>query len=140
MGLQDIMQSIYREHGRLTARIVLDEARDPGHPLHDRFTWDDEVAGERYRLGQARDLIRTVKVVYRQATARTGARSVRAYHSVPDGEGRSFRPVQEVAEDEFMLKLVLSEMERDWRLLKERYGRMAQFAAMVKRDLGSEAA
>jgi hypothetical protein len=140
MGLQDTLQEIYREHGRLTAHIVLDEARDPAHPLHGRFTWDDSVAAERYRLSQARELIRTVKVVYKPATARSAEKSMRAYHSVPDGEGRSFRPVKEVAEDPFMLKVVLSEMERDWKLLRERYSHLAQFAAMVQRDLGSEAA
>lgn len=140
MGLQDTLQEIYREHGRLTAHIVLDEARDPAHPLHGRFTWDDSVAAERYRLSQARDLIRTVKIVYKAATARTAERSVRAYHSVPDGEGRSFRPVAEVAESPFTLQLVLSEMERDWKLLKQRYGHLAEFAALVLRDVADKAA
>lgn len=140
MGLQDTLQEIYREHGRLTAHIVLDEARDPAHPLHGRFTWDDSVAAERYRLSQARDLIRTVKIVYKAATARTAERSVRAYHSVPDGEGRSFRPVGEVAESPFTLQLVLSEMERDWKLLKQRYGHLAEFAALVLRDVADKAA
>lgn len=139
MALQEILQEIYEERGRLTAAIVLEEARDPGHPLHTRFEWDDTVAAERYRLEQAGELIRRVKIVYKPATSRSLAKSVRAYHSVPDNAGRSFRPVEEVVENPLMLKIVLAEMERDWKLLKERYSHLVQFAQMIQRDLDQAA-
>lgn len=139
MSLQTILQEIYEEHGRLTAGIVLEEARDPGHPLHTRFEWDDTVAAERYRLDQAGELIRRVKIVYKAATRRAGPKSIRAYHSVNDPGGRSFQPVEKVIENPLMLKMVLAEMERDWKQLKERYSHLVEFAQMVQRDLGQTA-
>ena len=139
MSLQTILQDIYEERGRLTASILLEEARDSGHPLHTRFEWDDSVAAERYRLEQAGELIRRVKIVYKPATQRSGAKSVRAYHSVPGPEGRTFRSVGEVAGNPVMLQLVLAEMERDWKLLKERYSHLVQFAQMIQRDLDEAA-
>lgn len=47
---------------RLTPETVVEAARDPRSPLHDRFQWDDSLAGEAYRLQQARALIKQVRV------------------------------------------------------------------------------
>jgi len=37
---------------------VVEEARDPRSPLHDQFDWDDSEAAHKWRLHQARNLIR----------------------------------------------------------------------------------
>ena len=49
--------------GLLRAVDVVEEARHPASPLHDRFNWDDTEAAHQWRLQQARQLIR-VKVEY----------------------------------------------------------------------------
>lgn len=48
--------------GRLTPDAVLQDARSPKSPLHDQFTWDDSEAATQWRLQQARELIRSVRV------------------------------------------------------------------------------
>jgi hypothetical protein len=48
--------------GRLQPADVVTDARDPTSPLHSHSEWDDSVAAERYRLSQARSLIRSVKI------------------------------------------------------------------------------
>ncbi len=48
--------------GRLTAESVVKDAAAPSSPLHGFFEWDDKVAGHRYRLDQARELIRSVRI------------------------------------------------------------------------------
>jgi len=48
--------------GRLTPDGVLEAARDPAHPLHGHFDWDNESAGHSWRIEQARKLIRSVRV------------------------------------------------------------------------------
>ena len=49
--------------GKLTASQVLEVARSPDSPLHPCFEWDDSIAAEQWRLEQARELIRRVKIV-----------------------------------------------------------------------------
>ena len=44
--------------GRITPQQVVDAARNPDSPLHQFFEWDDQTAAERYRLVQARTLLR----------------------------------------------------------------------------------
>jgi len=46
----------------LTPETVVEAARDPRSPLHSQFEWDDEAAGEAYRIQQARALIKRVRV------------------------------------------------------------------------------
>lgn len=59
------MDSVERAHGTLLAEDVRETARDPASSLHRFFEWDDTVAGEAYRLEQARHLIRSYKVEVR---------------------------------------------------------------------------
>lgn len=49
--------------GRLTPEAVVLDASDPDSPLHGEFEWDDRKAGDAWRLEQARQLIRGVKVL-----------------------------------------------------------------------------
>lgn len=140
MSLRDQLQGIYDSHGELTPRLVLDEARDPAHPLHDRFEWDDSVAAERYRLDQAHRLIITAKIVYRKAKGKTPARDVRAFHAVRTPKGHVYEPAEKVASDELLTAMVMRDMERDWKALKARYGHFAEFVRMVRADVEAGAA
>ena len=63
-----ILQTIEREHGAVTASLVVEAARDPEHAWHDRFEWNDEAAAARWRLTQARQLIRSVRYERRTET------------------------------------------------------------------------
>jgi hypothetical protein len=48
--------------GTLTPALVLAEAKRKDSPIHDQFDWTDKTAANKYRLEQARKLIRSVKV------------------------------------------------------------------------------
>lgn len=74
--------------GRLSAEEVVAFARDPSNVLHGEFEWDDVVAGHRYRLDQARRLIRTI-IDVRNDDAREVAvvRYVRDPQMPPDRQG-----------------------------------------------------
>jgi len=66
------LERIRDRDGWVAPSVVVEESRPDAAPLHGRFQWDDALAGEQYRLIQARNLIKSVVV--------TG----------PDGEPRSF--------------------------------------------------
>lgn len=62
--------------GKLRPRDTVDDARAEQSEIHPIFTWDDEIAGDNWRLQEARDLIRSVQVEF-------NGRKVRQYYSVP---------------------------------------------------------
>lgn len=135
MSLRDQLQAVYDRRGQLTPAVVVDEARDEAHPLHSRFEWDDSVAGEQWRRSQAQELIRSVKVVYREATDNEEARTVRAFHAVRGEDGHVYEPVEKVVEDPFTKRLVMADMEREWKALKRRYEHFSEFSSLVLQDL-----
>jgi hypothetical protein len=57
------LDRLYEEHGNITTDLVLRTARDPKHPLHQYFEWDDEAAAEKYRQHQALQMIMASKMV-----------------------------------------------------------------------------
>lgn len=135
MNLRDVLQSIYDQHGELTPKLVVDEARDETHPLHTRFEWDDAVAGEKWRQEQAHELIRTVKIAY--AAPDGQQRDVRAFHAMRKANGFTYEPVEKVAADEMSTAILLREAEREWRALHRKYQDLAEFLQMVRNDVAA---
>lgn len=132
-SLRDELQSIYDARGELTPKAVVEVARNTNHPLHHRFEWDDRVAGERYRLVQASELIREVKVTY--TTPSGEDHTVRAFTSVrlaQDVQSQAYKPTDEVLEDEFMRNLVLNECQREIDTLNKKYGHLKEYAALLR--------
>lgn len=58
---------------------VVNAARDSDSPLHDYFEWDDELAGAKYRIYQARQLLNHLTVVVK---TNGGERVQKAYLNV----------------------------------------------------------
>lgn len=62
--LKRIMES---HNGMLYPTDVVEYARDESTELHSKFEWDNSVAGENYRIWQARQLIRAeVTIIQRK--------------------------------------------------------------------------
>ena len=135
--LRSVFTEYYKKHGEdLTPEIVVDEARPEGAPLHERFEWDDEIAGEKYRIVQAQQLIRSVQIEF--IDKRTGERKlVRAFHSRREsGQVRSgYQPIEEIVQDEVSLRILLKQFEREIADLKRKYGHLAEFADMMRQAI-----
>lgn len=136
--LREQLQAVYEQHGRLTPELLVEVARPEDHPLHSRV-FDrplGEAAEEWYRT-RAHELIRSVKVVFREATEDSPEGRVRAWHAVrAEGpEQYVYEPVEKVASDPFSRQLVLRDMEREWRTLYGRYEAFEEFLTLVKGDL-----
>jgi Mor family transcriptional regulator len=76
----------------VTAERVVEAARDARTELHRCFEWDDTVASEKYRLEQARRLLRKITVVHDvndNLFSRSTQVKVRAFESVRLDEEKS---------------------------------------------------
>lgn len=51
-------------NGTVTPDMVVADAESADSPLHELFEWDDEKAAAQHRLYQARELIRSITVVF----------------------------------------------------------------------------
>lgn len=83
--------------GRITPDAVLLDAKSPKSPLHDQFDWDDSSAAKQWRLQQARELIRSVRV-----EITTESRTVSTVRYVRDpsaGEAQGYVEVAKLRDD-----------------------------------------
>lgn len=60
--LNQWLESLEDERGRLTPEAVVEAAKDPDSPGHAYFDWDDGEAAHKWRISQARSIL-SVKVV-----------------------------------------------------------------------------
>jgi hypothetical protein len=138
-GLRERLAGIYASRGELTPEAVVEEARPADSDLHSRFEWDDSIAGPKYRLQQARELIRSVRVTY--AVDNEGReKTVRAFSSIrtPDApSGRAYRPTDQIVLDPLQRMILLRQCEREWLQFKARYEHLAEFSEIIS---GSAAA
>ncbi len=84
------ISSLEKKHGGVTAHMVLNSAKKDSSPLHDYFVWDDTKAADSFRVWQARQLIRSVKVTisgkktqaFWNIKVNVGSEVTRAYFSI----------------------------------------------------------
>lgn len=86
---------IRRCHG--DPRAVVQAARDPNNPLHPLFNWNDEDAAEQHRIAQARLMIRSLIVTYKEREVHAFHLAIQPAANVPDK--RVYVSVEQVAAD-----------------------------------------
>lgn len=131
---------IREERGKLTPRVIVDVARDPDHPLHNRFEWDNSVAAEKYRLHQAGELVRSVEIKYQGSGG--DLRKVRGFSSITreNTPEMTYEPTEEVLENPITAKILLNQLRRDWMSFKQRYEHMREFRDIILADLDGDSA
>lgn len=117
-----ILQSL----DEITPKNVLDLARDENSKLHSDFEWDNEIAGEKYRLIQARQMI--IDLVYEPFEEKK--ETTRMYQvSI---EKAVYKPVEMILknEDEYqaLLKRALAELES----FKKKYSTLVELEEVFR--------
>ena len=103
---------IQKEHGVTTPKAVVDVARPEDAPLHPAFEWRDDVAGEKFRHWQARNLIKSVHVVTDNDGKRDSDQFMVHVPTSLDHPNGGYQPVSVVVQQPDMYASALSELSR----------------------------
>lgn len=114
--------------GELTPGAVVETARDPENVLHPHFDWDDAAAAERWRVEQARSLIRCIRV----EDIAANDEPVRAFLSVTADDGVAYRSVEEIRSSSDLQQRLLGAAERDLHAFTVRYRVLKDICAIVE--------
>jgi alpha/beta superfamily hydrolase len=121
-----------KNNNQVTPELILDAAKNEKNALHQCFEWDNDKAGAKYRLWQARQLIGSIVVEVvvgepeetRAFVTITMPSSEPAYYSISD-----------IADDSFKLDMVIQNAKRQMvsiaRQLKI-YERLQKTAAKIE--------
>lgn len=129
MTIQEELEAIREEHeGILRAEDVLEFAKNPETSLHKKFTWDDTLAAQQYRLAQARAVIR-VNVITPETTGMT----VRAYVSMMGDRrlpGGGYRSLSDVMGNQELRRQLLAQAMKEARLWREKYKNLQELSTV----------
>ena len=103
--------------GHLVPAAVVEAARDAKSVLHRHFEWSDKVAAEKFRLDQARSLIRCIHV--ESEDAESGV--TRAFLSIREKTGVSYRTITDVLNSSDLQQRLLAQAEKDLLAFEARY-------------------
>ena len=113
--------------GKLPAQAVVDFARNPGSALHGRFDWDDSVAGEKWRLQQARVLIATITFEPTKDIV------TRAWCSLPSdrsGDTPAYRPTVAVLSESALRAQYLQSVKDELGSLRRKHAALTELASV----------
>jgi hypothetical protein len=117
-----------KHKGELTPHAVIAAAKAPSHPLHKHFEWSDKVAADKYRLDQARTIIRAVKLL----EDGSNANSQRAFLSITDRGGTSYRTLSDVLGSADLQRRVMENALRDLQAFEHRYKELDDICLTVR--------
>ena len=119
------------KNGTINPHDVVRFARNPKTALHSCFTWDDSEAAEKWRLHQARNLIRVIVNVIPSVDEET---EYRAYVSLKQDRvnGTGYRPMVTVLSDDELRQVMLDEALEALTAIKEKYKTIKELAEVFE--------
>jgi len=124
--LEEIRQS--NPEGKLHARAVVEFARNPRTALHHRFEWDDTEAAEKFRLMQARQVIRVFVKDYPREH-----KTIRAYVSLVQDrkKGGGYRSSEEVLRETALRDALVYQAHRAMKAFISKYEDLEELAGVI---------
>lgn len=126
LDVQEALNEVARDSidGKLHPEDVIDRARHSTSALHEFFTWDDRRAAHRWRMEEARHLIRSYSIVVQQQPTVTARAFVSLKSARPHGGG--YLPIQRILSDRDLYKEMLNDALEEIRAVERRYGHLRE--------------
>lgn len=143
------MADLWERDRDLTVQAMIADAKDPGSPLHDGFTWNIRKAAEERWKDQAGHIRNSIAVVVTGDSELSETSAVRAFVHVlvdrqdaeaDEGEagGGVFMPITVALGDERYWAAVLAEIMQDLKVVRakaERFKRLATVTRAIDRAI-----
>ena len=128
------IDKLVSKNGAATPEDLLDSAARKSSPIHDLFDWDDSEAARKWRIAQAGQFIRyvRVRVVSTSPSGEQKAVKVRAFSSVKDSDGeRGYQPTPRCMDNENLRKQVLERALSELRAFEAKYGHLQELSGVL---------
>ena len=106
------LETIRKKYGDLKPQYVVAESKKKGSYLHDYFEWDNKKAADKWRIEQARWLLRNinVEIIHNEVSAK-----VRAFVHVREEKKlpRNYVPIQEAIINDQAYQDLLEQSKED---------------------------
>lgn len=129
LSVRSVLTDLATKYGTITPQLVLEHAKSPQSPLHSHFEWDNDEAAESYRLLQASNLIRRVKVTILPHDGGE-PQLVRAFVSLQDDRDGTvgYRPMQAVLASAELRAELLRTAKSELKAFRNKYRQLKELS------------
>lgn len=123
-------ERIEKEYGKVTSELLLQNAEAEDSPLHELFEWDDAVAGHKYRLTQATNVIINLAI---EVEKEQKPRKIRAYYNVSDTERKGrFINAESAFANPDTKEIILKRAYKEMQSFMQKYENLTEFAPVFE--------
>lgn len=130
---KELMSIRKNNNNQLTPEAVVEASKDESSLLHKVFEWDNEIAAEKWRLEQARTLIRNITVTVTTEKCEVQYRAI-VNIVKPETKERVYQPLQEVISDKSAYNALLQQAKDEAQDYIDRYSQLSELNG-VKREM-----
>ena len=124
---EEIME-ICDDLGSVSPHMVLEKAREESSELHKCFTWDDSIAAEKWRLNEARVVVR--QLVIKEVEVPKDRPEVRVLYKTDYESG--YKPTQIIIRKEDEYKALLERAWAELRAFKAKYSMLEELREIME--------
>lgn len=125
--IREELQAIEERDGVILPEAVVEFAKNPKTALHNRFEWDDSVAGHEYRLWQARQVVRAVVTVIKTEKKEITTNAF-VHFSQDNNIERGYRSIARVVTDEELTRRMLESALRELKIFRKKYADLKELS------------
>lgn len=123
------LQKVKEKNGHLSKENVLESGRPDNSPIHSCFEWDNEVAGEKYRIFQAGMLINNV-VEVKQSEEKENRSP--AFVNVSENRKGQYISTKDALSQEETREIVLKRAIKELKYFQIKYEKLSELAGVFK--------
>lgn len=113
----------------MSAEQILAAAEPPTSPLHPLFEWEDDVAAHHWRVHEARELVRDLRVTIVTVDGEV-QENTRAFINVIQGDQQGYTTAIRVASDATLMRQVMMAALDDLNAWRRRYAHLKGLATI----------
>lgn len=135
----DVAYSVYEQVKECTGNeptpeAMVSAASEKSCPIHVAFEWDDSIAGHKYRLTQARTMLRSFVMIPEEGRRKDSVRILETIRVTPNtetGEARiAYLPTADVMKDQEARAALLQRALNEFMSLRRRYLHLQELAVV----------
>lgn len=121
----DEIMEICEELESATPRQILEKAKDSNTELHKCFTWDDSEAAEKWRIEEAKAVVRNLKIVEQEPGKEPEVTQIRVFYKTDNQSG--YKPCRMILKKTDEYKMLLERCRSELLAIKKKFENLSEY-------------
>ena len=121
----DEIMEICEELESATPQQILEKARDSSTELHKCFTWDDTEAAEKWRISEARAVVRNLKIIEQNPDKQSDPTTIRVFYKTDNESG--YKPTKLILKKPDEYKSLVERCRSELLAIKQKFNSISEY-------------